>query len=198
MTAHLLAQAVGDRRRRASRPRGSRCGGAAGSSIGYSSAIRPGRLDSRTTRSPRRTASRTLWVTNSTVSRWRSTAPRARRAAGRASSRRARRTARPSGARCAALGEGPGERRRAGACRPRARAGVGRRSSRGGRCSSSLLRPGSCARPSATPASFRASSTLPRDGEPREERRLLEHQRGRAGADVDRARTSAGRGRRRG
>ncbi len=36
-------------------------------SIGYSSTIRPGRLDSRITRSPRRTASRTLWVTKMTV-----------------------------------------------------------------------------------------------------------------------------------
>ena len=35
-------------------------------SIGYSSTTRPGRLDRRTTRSPSRTASRTLWVTNRT------------------------------------------------------------------------------------------------------------------------------------
>ena len=39
-------------------------------STGNSAATRPGRLVSSTIRSPRRAASRTLWVTNRTVSRW--------------------------------------------------------------------------------------------------------------------------------
>ena len=67
MAAHLLPQSVGDRRRRGRRPRATRCGGAGRCSTGNSATTRPGRLESSTTRSPRRTASRTLWVTNSTV-----------------------------------------------------------------------------------------------------------------------------------
>ena len=39
-----------------------------GIAIGNSATTRPGRLESSTTRSPSRTASRTLWVTKSTVS----------------------------------------------------------------------------------------------------------------------------------
>ena len=68
MAAHLLAQPVGDRRRRARRPRAESMRRGRGMSTGNSSATRPGRLDSSTTRSPRRTASRTLWVTKTTVS----------------------------------------------------------------------------------------------------------------------------------
>ena len=65
-------------------------------STGNSATTRPGRLDSRTTRSPRRAASRTLWVTNRTVSAGRpARSARAPRGGGRGSSRRARRTARP-------------------------------------------------------------------------------------------------------
>ena len=61
---------------------------------------RPGRGDITTIRSPRRAASRTLWVTNSTVSSARrGRGRRAPRGGCRGSSRRGRRTARPSAGR---------------------------------------------------------------------------------------------------
>ena len=83
-----------------------------GRSISNCSRIRPGCGENRTTRSPRQTASRTLWVT----ARWSCGAAArsagGRRRAARGSSRRARRTARPSAARA-----GPGASARASATR---------------------------------------------------------------------------------
>ena len=162
MAAHLLAQPVGDLAGERRAPRASRSGAAA--RCRRRTRRRPGRAgcDSSTMRSPRRAASRTLWVTKSDGQA--AVAPeraRARRGGGRGSSRRARRTARPSAGR-RRPGRAPGPARPAGACRPTARAGACRRSP--SRCTELEQ----LARPASVRSALRhacaacsASSTLP-------------------------------------
>ena len=108
-----------------------------GRSTNRSAAMRPGRGVITTTRSARNTASGIEWVTNTMVLRASrgSGGPRPRCAAARgssrrASSRRARRTARPS-AGAADRAAARGRARRAAACRPTARAAACRRSRSG-------------------------------------------------------------------
>ncbi len=67
MPAHLLPQLVRDVAARSATGCDSMRRGR-GITTGNSATTRPGRLESSTTRSPRRTASRTLWVTNRIVS----------------------------------------------------------------------------------------------------------------------------------
>ena len=109
--------------------------------------------------------------------RSRARAARARRAGRRGSWRRARRTARPSGARRRPA-RARARARRAGACRRRARAGAC--SPKPPRCTSSRSSsafgaPLGAWRPCA---SFSGELDVAARGEPREQRRFLEHQRG--------------------
>ena len=68
MAPHLLAQPVGELGRPPRTPPAESIRRGPPRGTWYSSMTRPGRLLSTITRSPRRAASRTLWVTNSTVS----------------------------------------------------------------------------------------------------------------------------------
>ena len=67
MAAHLLAQLVGDGGRERAAISGESMRRGRSMTTGNSWITRPGRLESSTTRSPSRTASRTLWVTNTMV-----------------------------------------------------------------------------------------------------------------------------------
>ena len=143
-------------------------------------ATRPGRDESSTTRSPRRTASRTLWVTNRTVS-FRSSQSRSSSSCSRS---RVMASSAPNGSSMSSdvgvLGERAGQRDAlahaagqlvrplvAEAAEVHERRAARRRAARRSRLA-------------ARRAACSASSTLPRDREPREQRRLLEHQRGAA------------------
>ena len=67
MASHLRTQLVGDLRGQGRTPRASPCAEAARCRRANSLTTRPGRLDSSTTRSASRAASRTLWVTKTTL-----------------------------------------------------------------------------------------------------------------------------------
>ena len=193
---HLLAQLVGDRRRPASRPPVSRC--AAAARCRRRSSTRRGRGAATGRRSGRRGG-----PPRARCGSRRATVSSAGRGRGfelvveqcRGSSRRARRTARPSAAR-RRPGPAHAPARRAGACRPRARAVASWR--RSSRCTDSSSCVARCRRSALrTPPSFSGSSTFVCDRQPGEQRRLLEHQ---GGATHRRrpCRTTARRARRRG
>ena len=159
MAAHLLAQPVGDLGGQLRRPAASRS--AAGRRIGTanSSMTRPGLLDSTTTRSPSRTASRTLCVTNSTVR------PRSMQIRSSSSCSRSlvMASSAPNGSSMSSTSASwwpaPGPARPAGACRRTARAAACRRS-RPGAPLPAVPRPGLRRAFLAMPLGRSASSTF--------------------------------------
>ena len=161
MATHLVLETVGDRSAPARRPRRSRGGAVARWLIGYSSTMRPGRLDNRITRSPRRTASRTLWVTKITVEPGLAPEPLelvVQHVAGHRVERAERLVHEEH---VGLLGERTGRARPAGACRRRARGGASRRTTSGSRGRGGR-RPSGVARARGILRIFRGSSTLPR------------------------------------
>ena len=126
----------------------------------WSQMTRPGRLESRTIRSaePGRLADVVRHEEHGELAARARSAP-ARRAGCRGSSRRARRTARPSAA-PGCPGRGCGPARPAGACRRTARAGACGRSRPGAPCAAAR-RPAPGARPGAARAACSGTSTLP-------------------------------------
>ena len=162
MTAHLLPQSVGDRRRRgrdlgrvdAARPRRCR--------RRDSATTRPGRLESSTTRSPSRTASRTLCVTKMTVSavsRQSRSSSSCRSVAGHGVERAERLVHEQD---VGVLGKRAGERDPLAHAARELVGPLARRSRSRCTISSSSLGASSRSRLRARRASFRASSTLPR------------------------------------
>ena len=160
MAGHLPAQLLGHLGRERRDARCPRCGEDERDRTSNSAANRPGRLASNTMRSPRRAASRTLCVTNTTVRP--GLPPHAlelvvEHVAGDRVERAERLVHQQH---VGVLRERARRARRAGACRPRARAVACPRTRRGGR-GRGARGPGPARGRRPTPRSRSASSTLP-------------------------------------